>query len=241
MLILNLGSGAKTSPLAINIDRSLYFRIRRNPVLYRLAQVVMPADRACVLNSLPPSILLYDLSKGIPAPDSSVDAVYHSHVLEHLDRGAALPFMRDIYRVLKPGGVHRVVVPDLEADCRYYLEDLAACEQTPERAAGHDDAIARLIEYMVMTETPQMSEYPWWWRAVNRYIRADARTRGHIHRWMYDRISLPQLLEHVGFQEIVRQDYQSSAIANWTAVGLDVDSEGGEYRPGSLYFEAIKK
>jgi SAM-dependent methyltransferase len=63
----------------------------------------------------------HDLSYGIPLPDASVDFVYSSHFLEHMERAAGLRLLRDSYRVLRPGGVIRVCVPDLEKAVQIYL------------------------------------------------------------------------------------------------------------------------
>ena len=68
-----------------------------------------------------PGVVAHDLSTGIPLPDASCEVVYHSHVLEHLRRSDAQFFMRECFRVLKPGGILRVAVPDLEQICRQYL------------------------------------------------------------------------------------------------------------------------
>ena len=69
-------------------------------------------------------VLGYDLAEGIPWPDSSFDFVYHSHFLEHLARENARAFLRECFRVLRPKGVMRVVVPDLEQIARTYIEAL---------------------------------------------------------------------------------------------------------------------
>jgi SAM-dependent methyltransferase len=71
-----------------------------------------------------PGVLAHDASRGLPFADATFDVVYHSHVLEHVRRPEALPFLRDCRRVLKPGGVLRVAVPDLEQICRLYLDRL---------------------------------------------------------------------------------------------------------------------
>lgn len=56
-----------------------------------------------------------DLARGLPLPDGSVDGVFHEHVLEHLPTRVGYGFLRECRRVLRPGGVLRVVVPDAGA------------------------------------------------------------------------------------------------------------------------------
>jgi predicted SAM-dependent methyltransferase len=57
---------------------------------------------------------------GIPFYDKTVDYVYSSHFLEHLFREDALQILKESYRVLKPGGMVRVCVPDLEFALKLY-------------------------------------------------------------------------------------------------------------------------
>ncbi|HEY9706602.1 MAG TPA: methyltransferase domain-containing protein, partial [Oculatellaceae cyanobacterium] len=66
-------------------------------------------------------VIAHNLTNGIPFPDASFDVVYHSHVLEHFPKTEAEVFLRECYRVLRPQGVLRVVVPDLEQIARTYL------------------------------------------------------------------------------------------------------------------------
>jgi predicted SAM-dependent methyltransferase len=82
-----------------------------------------------------PSVVAHDLSTGIPLPNASCEVVYHSHVLEHLKRPDAQFFMRECFRVLKPGGILRVAVPDLEQVCRQYLLTLDQALAKEARAA----------------------------------------------------------------------------------------------------------
>jgi SAM-dependent methyltransferase len=116
MNVLNLGCGTKVSshPNVTNIDWSIYLRLRKNPVLRRITPLIVSGERRRRFLSLPDNILVHDLARGIPFPDQSIDAVYHSHTLEHLDRATAKRFLSEVLRVLKPGGIHRIVVPDLE-------------------------------------------------------------------------------------------------------------------------------
>lgn len=72
----------------------------------------------------------HDLRQGLPFSANQCDVVYHSHLLEHLTPTEARAFLLDCYRVLRPGGILRVVVPDLEGIARAYLRSLEASEQT---------------------------------------------------------------------------------------------------------------
>lgn len=106
---LNLGCGSRYHPDWINID-------------------IAPEGAG---------IIQHDLSRGIPLPDASCDVVYHTAVLEHIRRADALAFLRECNRVLKPGGIIRVGVPDLEKICQIYLLKLQAALNDDE-AAAHD-------------------------------------------------------------------------------------------------------
>jgi predicted SAM-dependent methyltransferase len=59
-------------------------------------------------------VIAHNLLKGIPFPDNYFEVLYHSQVLEHFPKEKACDFIKECNRVLKPGGVIRVVVPDLE-------------------------------------------------------------------------------------------------------------------------------
>jgi len=71
-------------------------------------------------------VIVHDLGRGIPLPDASCEVVYLSHVLEHFRRANALALVRECYRVMRPGGILRVAVPDLEKICQLYLTKLQA-------------------------------------------------------------------------------------------------------------------
>jgi SAM-dependent methyltransferase len=93
---LNLGCGERFHPEWVNLD-------------------LHPTDT---------SVRGWDLQEGLPFPDGSFDVVYHSHVLEHFPKAEGLRFLKQCYRVLRPNGIIRVAVPDLEQIARLYLEAL---------------------------------------------------------------------------------------------------------------------
>lgn len=80
-----------------------------------------------------PGVHRFDIMKGIPFPRHSFDAIYSSHVFEHLTPEAGQTLLQEIHRTLKPGGIVRIVVPDLEEICRSYLEALKDADKYPEQ------------------------------------------------------------------------------------------------------------
>ncbi|MEO1054473.1 MAG: methyltransferase domain-containing protein, partial [Bacteroidota bacterium] len=126
MRILNLGCGTKTSDKegVVNIDWSIYLRLKKSKLLKLFAPLVLRGVRMERFRALPDNVMVHNLSKGIPFDSNSVDMVYHSHLFEHLDRDIAEGFLNEVKRVLKPGGIHRIVVPDMEYLCKAYLTHL---------------------------------------------------------------------------------------------------------------------
>src|SRR5262249_48308060 len=129
-----------------------YLKVKKSFFLSMLSPLFLSRERLEALKRLPDRVVVHNLRKGIPFPDNSVDVVYHCHFLPHLDRQDALSFFSEVKRVLKPGGIQRIVVPDFEILCRQYLKNLEDCEQNVQAASEHDQTIERMIGLMVRKE-----------------------------------------------------------------------------------------
>ena len=57
--------------------------------------------------------------------DESIEAIYASHVVEHIDQKNIKQTLKGINRVLKNGGKFYVSVPDLDILCRIFIEKTA--------------------------------------------------------------------------------------------------------------------
>tara|TARA_B100001063_G_scaffold183627_1_gene173239 strand:- start:308 stop:1234 length:927 start_codon:yes stop_codon:yes gene_type:complete len=66
---------------------------------------------------------LCDENLKVPEEDNSVDLIYCSHTLEHIDKKSSHRFLRECYRILKKGGVLRVALPNTKNDF-YFLRSL---------------------------------------------------------------------------------------------------------------------
>jgi predicted SAM-dependent methyltransferase len=124
---INLGCGLAVAPGWVNIDGSLNALVANLPALiHRLAYRMTGANRyyteevyCDLLRSN--RFIHHDLAAGIPLYDAVADYTYSSHFLEHLFRRDAEQLLAEMYRVLKPGGIARISIPDLEFAISQYV------------------------------------------------------------------------------------------------------------------------
>jgi predicted SAM-dependent methyltransferase len=83
--------------------------------------------------------------------DETLDAVYAYHVFEHLTPSHGERCAQQIFNALKPGGIFRLSVPDLETACRDYLHALeaAAAEPTRQNTVRYRWTVMAIFEQMV--------------------------------------------------------------------------------------------
>jgi len=65
--------------------------------------------------------LWLDITLGLPFPRESIDVVFASHLLEHLNEKEVRRLLNESYRVLKPGGAVRFVTPHLGKAIEAYV------------------------------------------------------------------------------------------------------------------------
>lgn len=97
-------------------------RLQAGPVVVELGCGPNPPPGVIGVDSrdLPGVSVIADLENGLPfLPDDSVDEVRSRHLLEHVDDLVGL--LREIHRVLRPGGTHSCAVPHFSNP--YYYSD----------------------------------------------------------------------------------------------------------------------
>jgi predicted SAM-dependent methyltransferase len=94
-LRLNLGSGETPIPGFVNVD---------------------------ALESAPGVDVVADIGQRLPYDDDAADLIYASHLLEHFPTANAPRLLAEWRRVLQPGGVLLVAVPDLEVVASMLVE-----------------------------------------------------------------------------------------------------------------------
>lgn len=58
----------------------------------------------------------------LPYNSGSVDHIYSSHALEHIEPAMVAPTLAEWYRVLRVGGICRVIVPDAQYIVQYNID-----------------------------------------------------------------------------------------------------------------------
>ena len=237
--MVNLGSSTRTAPGWTNIDSSPILRLGRHRRLSRVLWLLglLSEYRYSRIQRLDGGCVVWNLAKGIPYPDRTFDVVYHSHLLEHIDREQAPAFVAECFRVLKPGGTIRIVVPDLEQLGRGYVRSLDGPD--PASDPEYDVTLELMFEQMVL-RTPPLRQQPLLVRVLENVFVGDAVRRGTLHRWMYDRFSLGRLLQQASFGDIIMLDHRTSRVPGWESFRLDVEADGSAYKPGSVYVEATR-
>ncbi len=106
-------------------------------------------------------VLAHNLLLGIPFPDNNFSVVYHSHVLEHFPKDKAREFIKECYRVSKPGAIIRVAIPDLEQIALNYIKYLNdSLSGLSGAAEKYDWTMLELFDQVVRSKTGgEMIEY----------------------------------------------------------------------------------
>ncbi|HWF93152.1 MAG TPA: methyltransferase domain-containing protein [Terriglobales bacterium] len=199
LLCVNIGCGTSVADGWYNIDNSPTIWLSRVPLIRQIFQV--PA--------WPKNVHRYNVLKGLPFSDGTVDFIYSSHTFEHFTFDQSLALTQECFRALKPGGVLRIVVPDLNQLVRSYLAD-------PAPMASH-----KFIEHLSLSHT---------WR--------DLLHPGAHHQQMFDGRSLLAMLRQAGFENAQLSRYRDSRIPELSGLEPEVRRQESIYVEAQKLSEA---
>ena len=179
---VNIGSGLSGITGWHNIDNSPTVTLSRIPVVNRFLKT--PA--------WPRDVKRYDVRNGLPFADGTVRYIYSSHTFEHFSHEESLAITKDCYRALVPGGVLRIVVPDLGLIVREYLTDTSP------------SAAQTLISRLSLSHSIHDVIHP-----------------GSNHSQMFDGKALVHLLKEAGFNGPAVSAFGKSAIPEVAQLDLE--------------------
>ena len=179
-LRINIGCGQTPTRGWRNFDNSLSLRLSKIPLLpdFLLKLKFLERPQYQFIRFARETMIEYgDATKGLPVQDESLDVLYSSHMLEHLDRNEADKFLKEAFRVLRPGGIVRIAVPDIKKKVEQYIEsgDADAFIESTRLCVPRPRSLAQRLRLLLVG------------------------TRNH--QWMYDGNSLCRLLQKHGFVE----------------------------------------
>ena len=200
---LNLGCGLLAPQGWVNVDGSWNARLAKHPFIRRMLSslhILPPGKMEIPWSS---SIFIHDVRKPLPFPDGSAAAIYASHVLEHLYFQEARKLLLESFRVLRAGGVLRVVVPDLKAIVEEYLGQRPFGPLSGEMATLRP---ADRFNQRLLMRAPEPSSSNLLYRIYETWQDF------HSHKWMYDRDSLVALFQSTGFVDVQPKECHVSCI-----------------------------
>jgi SAM-dependent methyltransferase len=172
-----------------NFDASLTLAFERLPLVGRL--YIKNESR------FPENVEYGDIVKGLPVAHDSCKGVYCSHILEHLSFNDFKVALSNTYKILQPGGIFRLVLPDLEYSVRHYLSDPSS-----------DAASAFMRETYLGNENRP--------RGLKNLVISWLGNSQHL--WMWDYKSIEQELNKAGFVVVRRAFFGDSSDAMFFGV-----------------------
>jgi len=125
-----------------------------------------------------------DIRLGLPFSDASCRCIFSEHVFEHLDRDALRFVLKECYRVMERGGPIRLIVPNLAAYVRAYVENDGVFSSLAYTTQGHLTAPELMNDVFYVT----------------------------THRYIHDFESLESELRVAGFEHVRQCDQHESAF-----------------------------
>lgn len=154
--------------------------------------------------------LCWDITKGIPLEDRSLSGIFTEHCLEHFEVRQTGNILRECSRILKPGGIIRIIVPDAELYLTRYTDRIRGLSEEPLPFEHEREPVL----------------------AVNRIFYQD-RDDPAGHRFIYDFRYLSRLLQQSGFSQAGRVSFMIGADKTLL---IDTPARAVE----SLYVEAVR-
>jgi predicted SAM-dependent methyltransferase len=198
-MLLHLGCGPYVRKTKwLDVDGSWNARLNSFPRFVRRGVRGIYRWTGRAPHEFPEHVQYLNLNKQLPFPANSVAAIYASHVWEHLYLDVARRLTADCFRVLKPNGIIRLVVPDIREMVVQYLAD-----RSPEAVV----TLNKRLNYRELTRESSLIQ------RIHQGL-----TDLHRHKFMYDPDFLTNMVAAAGFRDVRSRECFDSEIAEIAAV-----------------------
>jgi SAM-dependent methyltransferase len=175
-------------------------------------------------------VVNFNAFEGLPLADKTVNAIYASHVFEHISIYRCPRVLAECYRVLMPGGTIRIIVPDVATSIAHYVANddrFPLFERRRRRAEETYGESYTLFECMKEDFISRSSQ---------RNLLGEQ--LAHQNAWDFE--SLRAALVRAGFQAdaVRRTSFQTTSCTHFSFEGTYSSEANEAYR--SLYVEAAK-
>jgi len=210
---INIGCGSHPLKGWVNYDYNKFIYFAKIKILHffiiRL-RFVPSGYKEFMEKVIKENIKFANAGKYIPEKDNSVDILYSSHMLEHLDKRETKQFICEAKRILIPGGIIRIVVPDFDKLINDYM-----VSNNPEKFLDDSCLVGEKPKTIIKKLQYLIQGHGW-------------------HFNMYNKTTLIDLLKKYKFKEIAIINPGETRIKQVDGLDLFVHSTH------SLYLEAIK-
>lgn len=186
---VHYGCGTHAPDTWTNFDASLTLRLERLPLVGGYIRRHS--------TPFPRNVRYGNIVHGLSVQWDSCEAVYCSHVLEHLALEDLRRALRNTWWILKPGGTFRMVLPDLEYLARTYL------------ASDDTGAASTFMRKSLLGRERNGGK-------LRQIVKNLSGTYGH--QWMWDYKGLEHELRAARFVSIRRARFGDASIAQFADV-----------------------
>lgn len=198
----------------------------------------------------PPELLDININliefEKLPIPDNSVDLIYCSHCLEHLTEASSNRVVEECYRILKPGGIFRISVPDIDLFYNAYVKKELHFFEKLNNQKDKSSIVSRFLDSFTTmkvseidektfdADVQQLSKRDFFSKYIPTYIDwAKHDFSCHINWFNYDK--LDKLAKSIGYSTIIRSESSKSSVPEMRSEQFDITQ-----KHTSLYVELIK-
>lgn len=168
----------------------------------------------CDLSPQYNDVFALDVTHPFPWASDVFGYVFSEHMIEHIPYERGNSMLKECFRILRPGGIIRIVTPSIEFLCQLFQEPLGTKEK---------EYIAWAQRQLTPNAPAPLSSF-----VFNTFVRS----WGHV--FIYDRVTLKMTMEDAGFRRVIECKISISRFEFLT--GLEA-----VYRmpPGFLELESI--